>query len=367
LVSVALTSRAREGDGARVLLVAPPDASGLVNEALVRAQGELFAVGLASTRTATLPTEASEDSPDNGSGAPRLPTDVYGLLVLEQREGTIIIHAWAPHATASLDARVELGAPGMTAEVLAVKAVETLRAAMLQFARRESGVVPEAVRGFTHSDEKESKPEAAPQRPPPSPPRKPPSPPVEATSTPEREPPPATRNTGASAPLGAWLGPQLSLEPGAGAGFGGQLGVLAGPRWGFVALALDTSIGTLELHAAEGSSKVTRRALALLLGGRFRPLHAWELFATAGVGYASFDVRGRGEAGYLGVNLTHESATLQCSVGADWWLTRSLGLYGSLGSVVAVDAPSVRIAEHHVATLERPAFVMSLGATAAVF
>jgi len=370
LLLVALTARAREGEAARVLLVAPPDASSLVAEALVRAQGELFAVGLASTRTATLPTDSSDDPSETSNGAPRLPTDVYGLLVLEQREGAIIIHAWAPHATASLDARVELGAPGVTAEVLAVKAVETLRAAMLQFARHETGAVPDAVRGFTRLPNPDEKKHEASTNPPPAPPpRKPPPerPGPPAPSSAGRESRSATSGAGASAPLGAWLGPQLSVEPGAGVSFGGQLGLLVGPRWGFLALAFDSSIGRLELDAAEGDAKVERRALTLLLGGRLRPHKDWELFARAGVGYAAFDVRGRGEAGYLGLHLTHESLTLQCSVGADWWLTRSLGLYGSLGSVLALDAPSVRIAGHRVATLERPALFVSLGATAAVF
>lgn len=338
----------------------------------MRAQGELFAVGLASARTATVPTESPENSSESSSDAPRLPTDVYGLLVLEQREGTIIIHAWAPHATASLDARVDLNAPGVTAEVLAVKAVETLRAAMLQFARRERGAVPEAVRGFTKLPSEEAATDPAPPPKPPSPPAPPKSPPPEPEPEPA-EPPPdepgpiATGRLGAAAPLGAWLGPQVALEPGAGASVGGQLGLLVGPQWGFAAVVFDTSFGRLELDAAEGDAKVQRRALTLQLGGRLQPARACELFARAGVGYAAFDVRGRGEEGFRGLHVTHESFTLQTNAGVSWWLTRTFGLYASLGAVLAFDAPSVRIAGHRAATLDHPSLSLSLGATAATF
>jgi hypothetical protein len=364
-----LTSVAQAADPARVLLVAPPDASSLVSEALVRAQGELFAVGLASARTDAVPPATTSAS--DPSAPPHLPTDVYGLLVLEQREGAVIIHAWAPHATASLDARVELGAPGMTAEVLAVKAVETLRAAMLQFARRERGAVPDAVRGFTHLPSDEPPAPATPtQRPKPvaRPPRKPPPGSPEAPPTRDRTPPVnASSGHHVSAPLGAWLGPQISVEPGAGTSFGGQLGLLVGPSWGFAAIAFDTSFGSLELDAAEGDAKVQRHALTLQFGGRFRPARAWEVFARGGAGYAAFDVRGQGATGYRGLHLTHETFTVQVSAGANWWLTRSLGLYGSVGSVVALDAPSVRIAGHRIATLDRPSLFLSVGAAAAVF
>lgn len=349
-----------------MLLVAPPDASNLVSEALVRAQGELFAVGLASARTGALPAENGEGGAEGTNEAPRLPTDVYGLLVLEQREGAIIIHAWAPHATASLDARVDLNAPGVTAEVLAVKAVETLRAAMFQFARRERGAVPEAVRGFTKLPAEESPP-----APPPKPAKKPPEKPAPELEVPASDSPPAddyvAAPAGALAPLAAWLGPQLGVQPGAGANVGAQLGLLVGPRWGFVAVAFDTTFGKLELDALEGDAQVQRRALTLQLGGRLRPARNWEAFARAGIGYAAYDVRGRGEEGYRGLHLTHESFTLQANAGVGWWLTRSFGVYGSFGTVMALDAPSVRIAGRRVATLDHPSVFMSLGATAALF
>jgi hypothetical protein len=365
-----LAAPAHAGEPARVLLVAPPDASRLVSEALVRAQGELFAVGLGSVRTGSVPL-ATDASPSENGSPPHLPTDIYGLLILEQNEGSIVIHAWAPHATESLDARVDLGASGVTAEVVAVKAVETLRAAMLQFARREGGAVPEAVRGFTRlpSEETSRKP-LEPAKPAPKPAAQP-KPPTDAPDGDHDTEPTSTSAgdplKGSSAPLGAWLGPQLALDPDASTNFGGQVGLWVGPRWGFVAIVFDTSFGTLELDAEEGDAKVQRRALTLQLGGRIRPALALELFARAGVGYAAFDVKGQGAPGYLGLHPTHESVTAQATAGAAWWLARSFGVYGSLGTAVAFDAPSVRIAGRRIATLDRPSFSLSFGAIAAVF
>jgi len=375
LAGLSLHARhAHASEPARVLLVAPSDASSLVSEALVRAQGELFAVGLASARTGAIPTDSSAAPSDGSTEPPRLPTDVYGLLVLEQREGAIIIHAWAPHSTSSLDARVELNAPGLTAEVLAVKAVETLRAAMVQFARRERGELPEAVRGFTKQQSPEAAPleapAAKPAAKPTAQPAPPPPPPDEAE--PAEAPIPSDRGRlrsealGAAAPLGAWLGPQLAVEPG-GASVGGQIGLLVGPRWGCLALAFDTGFGRLQLDAAEGDAKVQRRALVLQAGLRTLVDRAWEAFVRGGVGYAAFDVRGQGAAGYRGLHLTHESLVLQANVGVIRWLTRSMGLYGHVGTVLALDAPSVLIAGRSVATLDHPSAFVSLGASAAVF
>jgi len=379
VVAVTLrVSSAGAAEPARVLLVAPPDASALISEALVRAQGELFAVGLASARTGALPNDGGSPAPDGATDAPRWPTDVYGLLVLEQREGAIIIHAWAPHSTSSLDARVDLGAPGVTAEVVAVKAVETLRAAMLQFARRERGAVPEAVRGFTKLPNAEEAPREAPETKPapkdaPRPTPKPPeAEPVDAERPPDVSGPSDRGRArgepvGATAPLGAWLGPQIAVEPGGGASVGGQLGLLVGPRWGFVALSFDTGFGKLQLDANEGAAQIQRRALVLQVGARTLLDRAWEAFARAGVGYATYDVKGRGEEGYRGLHLTHESATLQANIGVARWLTRSVGVYGNVGTVLALDAPSVLIAGRELLTLDHPSVFVSLGASAAVF
>lgn len=277
-----------------------------------------------------------------GPSPRQLPRGVYGALELEQRGSLLVIHAWAPRATHAIDARVDLRAPGVTAEVIAVRAVETLRAAMLAFAKIEQGAVPEVVRGFTRF---EPEPHA---------------PPV-AIARPERP------LSSLAPPLAFWAGPALSLHAGTSPDLGAQLGVLVGPSFGFVAAALETNVSDLRLEAAHGSASASRRAVWAQLGARFRPGRSWEVTTRGGVGYAVFDVTGEGEAGYHGSSTTHGSLALMLALSSAYWATRSFGLYGSVGFRLATDAPTILIARREVITLDRPSFVVSVGATVGVF
>ena len=318
----------------RVVVMAPSDASALLKESLVRAQGELSAVGLG----ADVELLTGEQSETHGSA---LRPGVYGVLELEQRGTLLVIHAWAPGATESLNARVNLAAPGVTSEVIAVRAVETLRAAMLQFAEAERGQVPEVVRGFTR---------------------------FVAQAEPSRAPPaPAPEPTRRSPPLAFWAGPALSLHPGVAPDLGAQLGILVGPNRAFAGAAFETTLGGLHFEREHGSADVRRQAAWLQLGVRFRPDDAWEVSTRAGAGYAAFNIDGAGETGYHGAETTHGSLALMLGVSTVYWATRSFGLYGSVGGRIATDAPTILIAEKQVITLDRPSFVVSLGASFGVF
>jgi hypothetical protein len=321
--------------GARVLVGSPQGASALLQEALVRAQGELAAVGLSAELSIV----------DAASSAaqrfPPLPRGVYGLLVLEQQDSVIVIHAWAPRAARSIDARVDSSAPGITAEVVAVRAVETLRAAMLQFAQTARGDLPPAVRGFTRFEPK---------------PAQPPAPPAAPASPPS-----------ASPPLAFWAGPAVSLHAGTSPDLGAQAGVLVGPRFGFAAAAFETTLSDLRLEAEHGSAEVRRQAVWAQLGARFRPARAWEVTTRAGFGYAAFSIEGDGDLGYSGRTAKHGSPAFMLGVSTAYWATRSFGLYASVGGRLATDAPTIRVAEKPVITLDRPSFVLSLGTSVGVF
>ena len=318
-----------------VVVMAPGDASPLLKESLVRAQGELSAVGLSAD------VELLASAQGNAQGRPGLRSGVYGLLKLEQRGSTLWIHAWAPGATESIDARVNLAAPGVSSEVIAVRAVETLRAAMLQFAEAEGGAVPEVVRGFTRFVAPPPAPTATPSRPRAALPRSP--------------------------PLAFWAGPALSLHPGVSPDLGAQLGILVGPDRAFLAAAFETTLGELHLVGEHGSADVRRQAAWLQLGVRFRPASAWEVATRAGAGYASFNISGAGEPGYRGTESTHGSLALMLGVSCAYWATQAFGLYASLGGQLATDAPTILIVERQVITLDRPSYVLSLGASVGVF
>jgi hypothetical protein len=328
-------ARADPAAGARVVVGAPDGASALLKEALVRAQGELAAVRLSADL---------EIITDESSGAERaklLPRGVYGLLALEQRDSVIVIHAWAPRAARPIDARVDSSAPGITAEVVAVRAVETLRAAMLQFAQNARGDVPPAVRGFTRFRPEPARAPVAPA--------------------------PPTKPAPGAPPLAFWAGPAVSLHAGTSPDLGAQVGVLVGPRFGFAAAAFETTLSDLRLDAEHGSVDVRRQAVWAQLGARFRPGKAWEVATRAGVGYAAFAIEGQGETGYSGRSAKHGSLAFMLGVSGAYWATRSFGLYASVGGRLATDAPTIRVADNPVITLDRPSFVLSLGTSVGVF
>ena len=316
----------------RVIVTAPSDASPLLKESLVRAQGELSAVGLSAELELT---------PPNGAPGGRIRAGVYGSLELEQRGQTLLIVARAPRAPQPLQERIDLAQAGVTAEVIAVRAVETLRAAMLQSAEAERGAVPEAVRGFTRF-----------------------AGPAPAAPRPRPAAVPARR---ASPPLVFWAGPALSLHAGAAPDWGLELGGSLGSRHLFGAVAFDTTLGDLRLEAEHGQANVRRRALWAQVGAHFRPAAAWEVATRAGAGYAVFDVAGQAQPGYHGNERAHGSPTLMLGVTTAYWATRVFALYASVGGRLATDAPSVVIAQQQVTTLDRPSFVVSIGGRLGVF
>jgi hypothetical protein len=324
---------------ARVVVSAPSDAPALLQEALVRAQGELSAVGLGA--------EIQRRGPQ-GSPAPRLDSDVYGLLELEERGRWLFIHAWAPHAEQAVDARVDLAGAGVTAEVIAVRAVETLRAAMLEFARSEQGRVPEVVRGFTRFE-----------------------PPPRQTEPPTQTEPtrPAARRQARELPppLVVWVGPAVSLHAGTSPDLGLQLGVLVGGSHLFAAAAFESTLYDLHLTAAHGSAEAKRQAAWIQVGARFRPSHSWEVATRGGAGYAAFSIRGDGDPGYRGLTSSHGSPAVMLGVSTTYWATRGFGVYASVGGRLALDAPTIVIANEQVITLDRPSFVVSLGVNVGVF
>jgi hypothetical protein len=135
----------------------------------------------------------------------------------------------------------------------------------------------------------------------------------------------------------------------------------------FAAAAFETTLGDLHLEGEHGSADVRRQAVWLQLGFRFRPASAWEVATRAGAGYVAFGIEGAGDPGYHGAESSHGSLGLMLGLSSVYWATRAFGLYGSVGGRIATDAPTILIAEKQVITLDRPSFVLSLGASVGVF
>jgi hypothetical protein len=339
-----------------VVVITDPKPMPVLSDALIRVRGELSAAGLQAELRERKSSDPSEYKPDPG---------VYGVLAFEQLGPVILIHAFGPAAHTPITESVDTQSSAVNAEVLAVRAVETLRAAMVQEASNEASDLPEAVRNFTHAA---AEPEAKPA---------PSEPATTKRSEPERPPPKAPApiakprarpaRSAVEHRLIGWLGAGLSLEPNARAYPSGQLGVLGGPSWGFVSASLESSLTRLELAAAAGNARIATKAAALALGARLMIARHVELLPRVAGGYAWYDIAGAGEPGYLGQHLRPHSAFGALGVSSAYWFSDSWSAAVDLGTRLALDAPRVRIAGSDLSALDRPSFSAGLLLLASVY
>ena len=335
LALFALASNAGASAAPRVVVVAQPPRDARLERALLLIRGELAGVGLSAEIL-----DKEPESADVAEGS-------YGLVSLEEQGSVTQIRAFAPGDPKPIVTSVDTAEAGVDAEVIAVRAVETLRAAVLQFAQTHEAGLPDAVRGFAQL----RKPPAVATR--------------DAEGTTTQPPPNAPRPIPPTAQL--YVGPELVWQPRFVPSLGAQGGFVIGPRWGFVALGLESSLYDSDEGARAGHARVSRRLFSVQLGGRFAMSHAWEVTTRAGISYALFDVNGKPEPGYVGVDLTHHSAVLSLGVGGAYYFAPAFGAYLNVSGGVALDAPELRIAGEEVSTLERPSLSVSSGVLVAVF
>jgi hypothetical protein len=331
LLVLGVEGEARADDAPRVLVVAQPPRAAVIDRALLLIRGELAGEGLAAEIVDEAPALAP---PVEG---------VYGVLRLDASESTAVIRAFAPGDPKPIVANVDAGDAGMDAEVIAVRAVETLRAAVLQFAAGHRVGLPEAVRGFAQL------------------------PKLPATSPARRAPPPIPAIPPRAPVAQLFLGPSLVFMPHLAPNFGARGGLVVGPRWGFVAVNVDSTLYRAEVRAAAGRADISHRALSLELGARFRLARVWEITTRVGAGYASYAVSGKAEPGFVGVDVDHASAIASLAFGGAYYVGRALAVYLNLTGTVALDAPNVRIANSDAAKLDQPSFGASSGMLVTLF
>jgi hypothetical protein len=333
-------TEAQASDPPRVLVVAPTPRSSVVERALPLIRGELAGEGLSA--------EIRDDDPQKTP----VPQAAYGLLSLETNGSTTVIRAFAPGDPKPIVANIDADDAGVDAEVLAVRAVETLRAAVLQFAQAHQEGLPDAVRGFAQLPKATATP-AAPKPPPPPRPR------------PPAQPRPARSRTAST--VQAFLGPELAAQPRLTPSVGAEGGLIVGPRWGFIGAAFESTLYRSRVSSSVGHADILRRALSLELGARFRVAQAWELSTRVGVGYADYAVKGKGTPGYVGVALDHRALVTSLALNGAYYFGRALGVYLSFAGAVALDAPVVQLAAKEQSTLDRPSLTVSSGALLTLF
>ncbi len=340
--TVALMAASALADVARVMIALPAESDALVSEALIRIRGELSAVGLSVELRAGA---EREHSPEFGAAD-------FGVLVLERHGEQIEIRAFAPGLDSPVIQSADTSQPGVTAEVVAIRAVEALRAAMVQYARlkhERHEAVPAPVSGFTKL--------------PPAPDERP----SEAkASEPRAEAAAAVPSPVAKAPAelewSVWLGGNFVVDyPAAADSWGGQGAVFVGYDWFRAGASVDRTWVAAEVDDPTGQSWMRRTAFAGRLRAALTAAESWELFLGLGAGVAEYSFDSLAEPGYSSSDAEHTSPLFVGEAGAAFWFLRYAGAYAGLRADLASDAPHLRFAGREVAVLERPALSASVG------
>ena len=319
---------------ARVLIFPPERTDALLDEALIRISGELAAVGL---RVEVQPPGSLPDEE-------LVPLDAgdYGAIVLSQQRSRIDIRAYARGLETPVSQSAQRSHPGMDAEVVAVRAVEALRAAMIQYARhevetgrqsQEGSALPGAVTDFTRIS------------------------PLPEPAPPPEDPPPygVGRQSVSPPPWSAWVGALAELELPAGKGHGGiQAALWWQPSWFRLGFSVQHGLVGGRYEAPEGIAELQRTSLQLAVGAESHPWSGGFLFLAGGVGSAHYTARAEARTGFTAGSGAHWSPTFGLQAGGGHWLTSRLGLYLASGGTLLTDAARVRFDRRDVATVGRP-------------
>jgi hypothetical protein len=315
----------------RVLIVTSRESTALLDEGLVRVRGELAALGLATD----LRLEG-----DAGSEAKEAAQGFEGALVFERFGDWLRIQAWNPAAPAPVTQWIDASDPSVDAEVIAVRAVEALRAALLPYLRSRAKL-PAPRAGDTPREQ-------------------PPAPVVPQLPPHTLEPLPARHTRLHQGSF--WIGPALGFDLGTNViHLGGQLGFSYGTPTLLGAVRVEATRAELPVRAEAGEVQVTR--FALLLDGRLKAplMEQLDAHVALGGGAVHHRVRGIAGPGYSGQNAGHTSLSLLFELGAHYWFAPRIGAYLSASATLATDAPVVRMDRRPIATLGRPEIAFSSG------
>ena len=322
----------------RVLVFRPEPPSAVLEEALVRVRGELAAVGLV-VEMRPLEEAARNEHPVTGQGT-------YGGVELDQSGAVIRIRAYSPDSAVPVEQQVDSSAANVDAEVVAVRAVETLRAVMLEYARRareKDEDIPDPVTGFTRLEAPVQSPRALQPR--------------------ARAATPSSRTSEVRPWFGLRAGPEIALD---GTALSPSAGISAALRLrpDLYFFELGGSLDLLPARASRsaGDVELTRSRLDLRVGAVVPFSDVFQLFVAAGGGAGSYAVRGIADEGFVGRRTHHVSPLATAVLGCELYPTRHLGAYASALGTLALDAPRLRVDGRSVATAEQPEIAGSIGA-----
>jgi hypothetical protein len=344
----ALIAVPAHADPVRVVVIRPDPPGPLLDEALIRIRGELSAVGLG--------VEIRSPNPEDPEAPPTFGPLDYGVVELRSSDSEIEIRAHAPGLDSPVVQTADPNHPGINAEVIAIRTVEALRAAMIQYARRKHArreALPKPVSGFTKLEELE--PETKPGAPPPPPerPEKPPLPPP--------SPSPSATADG-SLEWSLWFGGAALVDvPAKVTSVGAQGAFFLGNSSYRVGVAADRTALAARVEQAEGQVWIRRTTIGGRFHANFDLVSSLFLFAGVGAGAAEYRFESVAAPGFVSNDASHVSALGSAELGLGAWFFRNGGAFLSARGDVATDAPELLFASRDVAHLDQPSLSISLG------
>jgi len=247
-----------------------------------------------------------------------------------------------------------------TAELIAIRAVEGLRAAMMQALRRSPDAAdnaPETVRRFTRQDEPQPTPPEI-EEPPPQPPPEPlPPDPAE-----EARPAPGQRTPGATPDLLLTLGGAMAWD-GANPGFDAVLGVSWLLRPVALGIGIDAGIVPGSWNAMAGSVELRPFGLTGTLAALLPCGPKWECHLGAAAGLRQFSMSAT-SAPSGGVPITvqenHASAVLTLDGLVGYFPAPRFGFFLRGQAGLLLDAPALEVGAESL-QWGRPSLGLSLG------
>lgn len=323
----------------RVVLVAPNDEAealdeteetavlektAVLEEAALRIVAELEAVGFSVVR---VPGE-----------------EALGQLVLARYGSHVEVRATSRGLDAPLTQTIDLALVTTTPEVVAIRAVEALRAAMLQSLRHHppKAPVPSALSKFTRWEQAPSTDDGG--IPAPADDRSERSEAVSKRSISSARAGPRRPSAEQRLRLVAAAGPLLRSDTGrALPSAGGQVQVLGSFRGLLFGVLVDGTFLPTRLTTLEGS--IEGRTLSVLgrVGWSLRLRTHFELQLAMAAGYVGHHLEGSPAPGFAGSSANHHTFALHADLALGYWFDDVLGIlvHGRVGG--PVDAPSLVI------------------------
>jgi hypothetical protein len=322
-----------------VILKRPQRSDDFIDETVIRAIGELNALGF-DVRVVQRVTEARPTSLDALTPAPA------PLLTLVREGRTLLVEAFCPDCATPVHQELDLGNQAVSPEVAAIRAVETLRAALLEYSERTASGLPES---FVHY-----------QRPEPAPvPKKAPQILVKDKQVPPEELP--SQVQASHWHIGGFVGPTFATELSPLASDWGWSAAVHAQRelWG-AELRVEAPFETRYFERAAGQARLSTLRLAAML--RFR-LGANSLRSglNLGLGMARYAVDATAAPGYTSDDTVHTTPYVVAEWASTYALSKVIALGLHLAVDVVTDSPVVRISEEEVVRLGLPTLLVGLG------